>query len=401
MAIIDLFSRTPSPEKFAQLLMTAAQKGGVSKPMQFDADDFRILVGGADQVVNLHNLYREYVTAPKHERDALLAKCVSLFVTEEVPSSFEDVKDRLMPLVRARGYCEYLRLAQLEKSEASPFTVFEPFSSDAVLMLAIDSEQSMSMVTTDNLREWGMSFDEVMTTAKDNLRDVTVDSFAEIIPGVFVSDWNDAYDSSRILLPDLAFRMFAAPVAMVPTRGRLLLTSRHNPTGMLSMIDLALQCAEEEERTVSAVMYGFGEHGPVEFAPEEPVVMAKLESLRRQYLLEDYGMQSKLLDRIHEQQDVDIFVATYMLIENSRMGEQYSLSTWAKDVDTLLPRTDRIVLGALGEEPRIEVRWDDLVRIAGELMVLQPEAYPDRYRVEQFPSDEQLRALKQCAVGLN
>lgn len=400
MALLDIFNRTPSKAKFAQMLITRARDSGVPGPMEFDPDGFRIMVGeDGGQIINLTNLYREYISAEAASREALIAKYTALFApAAPTPDAFEEVRDRLVPIIRARAYCEHVRFQQPGSNLERPLQIAtRPFSRDAVLLLAIDSEHSISTVSNDNLGQWGTTFDEALAAAMDNLRDITVDEFEAISPGVYVSDWNDSYDSSRILLPDLAYRMCPAPVAMIPTRGRLLLTSGNHRNGMLEMLDLARQCAELDGHTVSAVMYRFGPNGAEELTPDDPEVSAALERLQRDFLLEDYSAQQKMLDDFFEANDIDIFVASYLLVDGA--GEQYSLCTWTDQTDSLLPRTDRVALGPINENGRIDVRWDDLVGIAGNLMVLEPDGYPERYRVQEFPSQEQLAALREVAVS--
>ena len=401
MGLLDIFNRKPSPGKFAQVLLKTAREIGVSEPMQFDPDEFRILVGAdGRQILNLQNLYRQYLATQVQSRNALLLRYTNLFAPAAPPSSFEEVMDRLVPIIRARAYCEYLELRQLGSNAGRPLQVVaRPFSRDAVVMVAIDSEHSMSTVTTDNLDQWGKSLDEVLAIAMDKLRDITVDEFEEISPGVFVSDWNDSYDSSRILLPDMAYRMCPSPVAMIPTRGHLLLTSRNNRNGMLAMLDLAMQCAEQDGHHVSATLYGFGPHGAEELPPDDPEVSARLQNLNRHYLLKDYSQQQKMLEQVFDENGTDIFVASYMLVDGAGTGEQFSLCTWNNETDSLLPRTDRVVLGPIDENGRIDVRWDDLTRIAGNLMVPQPDGYPERYRVQEVPSHEQMIALREVAIG--
>ena len=59
---------------------------------------------------------------------------------------------------------------------------------------------------------------------------------------------------------------------------------------------------------------------------------------------------------------------------------------------TLLPRTEQIVLGTLGQAP-VVAAWEKVEKVAGELMT-PLDMYPERYRVAEFPSIEQLAAIK-------
>lgn len=405
MGILDIFNRKPSPEKFARLMMEAAAKDSQCPPMRFDPENFRILIGaGSTRFVNLHNLYSEYCEKPPQERPAAVQRYLDIFSDRALPATFDEASNNLMPVIRPRGMGEYLRLNQLlSDSGDAGFEASSPLSADAVVMVAYDTEHSMTMLSSTQLEEWGVPFDTALACALDNLRDATVDKFEQYSPGVFFGDWNDAYDSSRILLPDLVYRVGTGdPVAMIPNRGRLLVTSGHNRQGMLDMLELAQQCAEQEERPVSALMYRFSGGRAEEFVPEDADVARGLEDLKRFYRCDDYAQQKAMLDQVHEKDGIDIFVASSLLLREQDTGTLYSLCTWTKGADSLLPQTDRVTLMILDDDAKavdqLTASWSDVWRIAGDLMQPQHEGYPVRFRVTSFPSDDQLQMLRTGAT---
>ena len=78
-------------------------------------------------------------------------------------------------------------------------------------------------------------------------------------------------------------------------------------------------------------------------------------------------------------------------MQHKETGQQISYCVWTKDTVSLLPRTERIVLGGEGHAP-IMAPWEKVVEIAGDLMTPMG-IYPERYRVEGFPTAEQLAAM--------
>jgi hypothetical protein len=62
----------------------------------------------------------------------------------------------------------------------------------------------------------------------------------------------------------------------------------------------------------------------------------------------------------------------------------------------LLPETDQVALVGADRRQSWLVRWADLVRAVAPLRV--PGLAPPRYRVQQWPQGEQLRALLAGAV---
>jgi hypothetical protein len=406
MSFFDIFKRKPTPEKFARELIRRAERNGFAEPMRFEPEQFRIVYGSKDQgFINLDNIYRDYCAASGRNRQLVLSKCLELLGKPEVPESFLEAKGMLMPVIRSRGYDEYLRLSGALSGEALPFSFLSaPFSPDSFLGIACDLENSMQVLTARQLSDWNVSFEEAWAASMDNLRDRTVDRFERIGPGLFSGAWGDAYDSSRILLSDLVYRLGVPnPVAMIPTRDRLLVTSGNDKQGMLEMVDFAAQCKEQEGRSVSALLYKF-ENGRAEpCIPDDPEVRRRLENLRRRFLAEDYSSQTEMMRQLNERQGVDIFVASYLLVEEAEAGEMCSVGTWSRDVDTLLPKTDKVALGIHDDDDNPTflqyAPWDDVVRVCGYLMEEQGGVYPVRFRVKQFPSDEQLEQLRDVLSG--
>jgi hypothetical protein len=397
LGIFDFFRFPPSPEKFARLVLRAFADAGNSEPLHYDANDFRLLsADGKSHVHNLHNVYREYQAAPRARRRAIIDIYVRAFQMSGLPATFADARGALLPLVRGRATLEFIRLKGLGGvSEPSP-DASAPFSADSVIMLAYDSELSIQTLSGDTLRDWGVSFDEALAVAIENLRDITVSHFEQIAPGVHMGAWDDAYETSRILFPDIFYQLEVGgePLMMMPTRNRLLVASANDHGAQLRMLTLAHEMAEEG-RIVSALMYRF-EHGkPVEHVPTDVDVLASLDELKRSYLAEDYASQKRLLDEQYAQDGTDVFVASYQLLRKEDGGNTISYGVWAESVDTLLPEVDMVALVAHAEGDETEtsfVAWTELRAHVKELS-LSEEGYPARYRLKNFPSKELIAGL--------
>lgn len=400
MSLFDFFRRPPTPAKYAQLLIKQLAIHQPGEPVRYDEAGFRLLVGAnGGHVINLHNLYGEYCAASKADRVLQLERTVASMQPSGIPASFAEARAHLMPALRGCGMMEYLRLMEHGRDPGTPsgFLVL-PFSRDAALMLVYDGDDAMQSFGADQLVRWGVGQDEALAAAMDNLRDATVDRFTQVAPGVHAGDWGDAYDSSRLLLPDLAHRTAGAnPLAMIPNRGTLLLASGNDVEGVRAMVALAQRIADEDARPVSALLYRFVDGRPVEHLPEDAQVRGALARLDRQYRHGDYAAQKETMDELHEKDGSDIFVATYKVMRIMETGEEYSLASWTKGVDALLPRTDRVALFVPddGDEQKelLVLPWDALCTACGHLMQPLPHAFPERYRVTAFPDLAPLRPL--------
>jgi hypothetical protein len=399
MSFLDFFRRPPSRDKYARLLIKKLAIYHPDEPVRFDEGGFRLLVGtDGSHVINLHNLYAEYCAADRQERVLQLDRAATMVQPASLPASFAEARPHLMPALRGRGMMEYVRLVELDREPGTPSgSLALPFSSDTALMLVHDGDRMMQSFGPAQLEQWGVSAEEALAAAMDNLRDATVDRFVQVERGVFAGDWGDAYDSSRLLLPDLAHRIAGAnPLAMIPARNTLLLASGNDLEGVRAMLALAQRIADTEPRPVSALMYRYEGGRPVEHVPDDAQVRAGLERLGRQYLFGDYAAQKETLDELHEKNGTDIFVATYKVMREDASGIEYSMCSWTRGVDTLLPRTDRVALVILDGDQMEElliVSWDTLYAACGDLMHPVEEAWPARYRVGAFPDLALARSL--------
>jgi hypothetical protein len=389
--MLTLFQFKPSLKKFAQALMAHAQRSSFAHPMHFDADRARILTGAnGDQIVNLANLHKQYRDAARADRPRFLEMCMAILRDTSLPQRFEDVRANLLPAVRARSYAESLRLSARFAGTALPGTSAAPLGEDVVTVIAVDDADSMSIVTAAQLDAWGVSFAVALDAALDNLRAIPGGGFVRSADGVLVGDWNDAYDSSRLLLPDLVHRAgIGDPVAMIPTRDSILLAPAGDRRALLAMLALASTASQEQGRTVSAAMYHFRNSSAEPYAPEDEEVARGLARLRQRYLAEDYAEQKTLLDDLHEKHDIDLFVASFMLAQDKHARHEFSLCTWSEGVDALLPKSDRIALVRFNDQGEAQragmYDWDTVSAFAGHLMTPEPDTYPIRYRVRQFP----------------
>ncbi len=405
MGLFDFFTRPAKPAKFAELFIEQARAHGLAREFEYNQADFCILLDGTQGwVINLHNIYREYCQAARKDRSAVLEKFVNSLKVTDVPATWPEARTHVMPILRARAQSEYMRLtSQLQKTDKPYRELAAPFGDDAQLMLGFDSELNITTLAHDHLERWQVSFELALAQAMDNLRDRTGDKFVDLGEGVLAGCWDDAFDSSRILLSDLAYRAASGrtqigsePVLMIPTRGCFLLTSASNEAGQIHMLSYARQAIEQEGRFVSSAMYR-PQPGKIElFQPQSALVARHLGDLKRECLQDDYVSQADLLEKVHQAQQIDVFVAKYQILENNSDGSLASYCAWVKGVEGLLPQTDLVALLVIGPDDEIQsqkmVAWDELQALVGDMLQAQ-DGYPVRYRVTDFPTAEQMAQL--------
>ena len=119
---------------------------------------------------------------------------------------------------------------------------------------------------------------------------------------------------------------------------------------------------------------------------------ALAHSLFVAHLAENYAAQKAALDAFHERSQIDIFVASFAIL--NRDDGQVSSCVWSEGVPSLLPVTDWIALAP--EDPDADfkhVRWQHMLDVCGERLQATEES-PARFLVDTFPDSTQWDALE-------
>jgi hypothetical protein len=112
--------------------------------------------------------------------------------------------------------------------------------------------------------------------------------------------------------------------------------------------------------------------------------------LRLQTLGKDYADQKELLDKLYEKKGEDVFVATFNPVESPE-GEVFSYAAWNGNAASLLPETDMVVL-LRRDGISVMVEHHTLREEMGN-KVEALDIYPPRYRLKDYPSQDQLTRM--------
>lgn len=388
-------------DRFSRLVSAELQASGVTDPIQYDAESFTLTMrdGPAPTVLFLDNMYRDYCNAPIRRRREIIQRYVRPFVgqTSAIPDSFEQVKPNLLPRVRDRAFWGINQLAfELQGLEPKPVGR-KSFTEHLEIELVYDCPEHIVDIPSENLDHWRISFEEALAIGRENLWKRSNADFLKIQPGLYASPWHDTHDASRVFLHDLIWQLEVKGdhVAMIPQRNVLLVTGSQDESGLLKMAEIA-NLELQGTRPMTGIAVRLEGNRWKSYTPKlGDLAYRELHCLWIATVVRDYAQQKQLLDKLHEKQGKDIFVASFIAKQNDDTGEVRSFCMWRENVDSLLPVTDRVAFcsDAL-PDPSMESmpKWDQVLAIAGELTE-RTELYPERYRVRQFPSREQLRAL--------
>ena len=370
---------------------------GVSEEISYDAEEFQITIGGEPQsILFLGNAYREYRTLSETSRPQALRRFVRAWLQAHKPSprNMPNVQPDILPAVRSRSFFESVRLRMIIEGNEDTFLPYQTIGDDLGVGLVYDMPDSMKPITNMELGGWGATFYHALEASRDNLRQLR----PMIVgpkegEGTYVFASNDGYDSTRLILLDLIrqFQVKGDYIAMAPGREMLIVGGSEDKSSLEAMVALAKK-ALEQPRALSGVAVRLDGDDWAPWMPDAGhPLYDEFRLLRMQTCGQDYAEQKELLDALHEKTGEDVFVASFSAIQHNSTGHRTSYCTWAKGLESLLPRAERILLGGEDQQP-IMAPWEKVVEVAGDLMS-PTEMYPQRYRVKEFPTAEQLAAM--------
>ncbi len=401
MPSFDHAGEPPDRDRFAALILEGLRQAGETAAIRYDPETFSLVseAAGRHHAI-LNSVYNEYRVSSPEGRARLIRNFVrSWFIPlKGLPDDFEDVHPDLLPALRSRAYIEVncLRLrAEGAKDIGWPYrTVADHLS----LSLVYDLPESITSIQQRQLDTWKVTFDDALARALENLAAISGHEFDRAGAGVWRSPWHDNLDTSRLMLLDLirSHEVHGDPVAMIPNRDTLVLTGADDEQGLVRLAELA-EDAWEHPRAISGLAVRLEGDEWVPFLPaEDHPAFTRLLRLRLLSQGADYNSQKKALEAWYEQQDEDVYVGPYSVATHQESGDTFSYCVWTESVDVSLPVAQRVFFVRIGEDekPRV-VGASTFARVQEHLgaLLTPQDLYPPRYRVSDFPSQEQLAVL--------
>ncbi|AHE55842.1 hypothetical protein [Sphingomonas sanxanigenens] len=381
MALLDFFRGGTEQDRFAREVMSRLREAGWQGALDYDKDRFEIDTSGVTGRVYLGNMFRGWQEADgAAAREQEFAKIIGFLLetADGVPDTLP--AESLMPVIRARLDFEPLSAGRTGLPANTYAGAAQPLCDVMTMLIASDSEHGIRLLGADALRDSGLDFATATAQALDNLRAASPCKFTPTEGGFYISDYQDHYDSSRVLLPHLfeQLGLKGDPVAIVFERRSILVAGADDAAALEHMGAAATQWLAEADRLISCLPIRLTDGVWAPFDAEAARQPA-LHALRGQQWGWVYGGQKELLDAEHEKDGTDIFVASLMLIEHE--GWLRSVATWTTDALSLLPRADVVLIGSSAGGPSLARSWDSVEQVMGPLSP-EPGLWPPRYRID-------------------
>ena len=164
-----------------------------------------------------------------------------------------------MPKVCARIYNV---MRGFDYSGQYPGQYRQVFAEHLCVNLVRDNKNAFIHIDKNILDDWKISAVEAHDIAMKNLEAATVGQFAKGAAGIYFSQWNDFYDSTRILLTDRIRELKVAgnPVAIVPNDNTLAITGSDDNAGILELIGW-IKTASDKYNFNCGYMFALTEEG--------------------------------------------------------------------------------------------------------------------------------------------
>ena len=390
-----MFSGPPTKDQFAKAVIAEFRRAGDPRELKYDQEHFRLKHANGEEM-NLTSLFQEHCQLAPKDRQGQLTRIVQAFLTarEELPDSFEEARPNLRPKIWLRSSMVNidlrLRLAGKKTFESPTY----PLGDHLVMGLVYDMPSAMRSLSKDDLDKWNVSYYEAMEIAVENLSESSI-AYSKIGDRFHSAMSGDNYDSCRILLKEQisSWDVLGDHVAMVPQRDALYVTGSKDDTGLKIMLELAESNLKNQPRPLSPIPLRLVDGEWKDWTvPTTHELFPRFQKLEIEFLGGLYAEQKELLDAIHEKEVEGSFVASFSGIQKKPTDPVLTYCVWSRNVNSLLPKTQLIFF--VGPEGAAAIgEWDRVAEIVGDLLVADDSYYPVRYRVKEFPTQEQLDAI--------
>jgi hypothetical protein len=414
VAFFDRFRRKSAPEPstpapatprdlFMDQVLDIAQRHRLIDDPNPDRAELTITgrFHGQEHKFFLENLFHELRELPPEERPERIITFIGAVPEgDDELVTWDEARDRVAAVVRPAGYWSGLEFGREAGPVVRPFT---PFFAEAVVL---DSDHSMRFVTRSQMETWGATAEQLFAAGRANIAAVAdrgVERYDEGPAIVWHVASDDSYESSRLLVPGwlagFADKVEGTPIAAIPHRSMLLVAGAGNQRAIERILATTEAEFKASSRRLSPALYTVGEGDSIIplILPRDHPLRTSVALAHARLAIAEYEEQKALIEKQHEIDGTDIFVAGY-LVKNIE-GNVVSLAVWGENVDSLLPVADAVAFGREGA-PTIIVRWSDVQRIAGSCWERDPVLNPPRMRTVRWPEPAILAELERAAVDL-
>jgi hypothetical protein len=155
-------------QEFRDMVRLAVRRRHANATVENTETGFILTIDGKKQACNLRNLYFEYARAPQH-REEQIGRWLHSLITEIPEHGWAEASLTLRPTLKHTA--DYVEIAQryMEKATPPDSLPYTHFIGDLAVIVMRDLPGTAVAVTQAQLEAWGVSFEEAMRMALNNL----------------------------------------------------------------------------------------------------------------------------------------------------------------------------------------------------------------------------------------
>lgn len=406
-------TESPSQEDFANIVADYffSRNHKLEGELKFDRPQFSFVVSdGRGRVVCqvlLTNYYDEYCRESNAaDRERILLRATNGLIRRPNLSGEEvnAVKSRLLIQVKDRWSIEKWRLKLkmgVGGGKSSNVTIPHAVVAEHFALNATyDMPEQMMYVTSSQLDDWGLEYQECFEQGCINLADRTSFDFETMFDSstneslIHASMWHDDYDSARVVFTDNLMTLSVKGDRLILLHNQNLMTiSGADSLQGAAFLMVTMEAESKKPRPLPPVPILLKDgHLSVYRVPQEKPLLRFLEARHLEYVNHVYAWQKEALEGEFNQLVSGWNVLplgaetganakwpyTYCQIDNGRMP-------------ALVPKADIVFLGPTSK-PKASMRWNTFIQRFAHLLE-ETDHYPERHLLKNYPSPAEIESI--------
>ncbi len=280
---------------------------------------------------------------------------------------------------------------------------FGQYEADLVVGFCIDRDKAVDIVRNCDVKEWELSYEELLEIAKDNLLK-RKPYFSKIRDGIWASTLSNTCDSALMLFKDeiLELDLVGNPIVFFLTRDCLLVTGSNDEVGKFFCMETMMDNMRNRDYLTSntyALINGEWQHamlnGEHEHFKEYRYLLLHEIKLDTNEFLEN-------LETLHVDVSDDFHI--------SRMGvgnkdnNDFTYAPWIETEKNWIPKVDCIILGPLENRDANEEQiaamldeltfdWEVVAQVCSSNMK-QLDFFHEIWEFQGFPTEVKIEKMK-------
>jgi len=176
---------------------------------------------------------------------------------------------------------------------------------------------------------------------------VSTDSFLELKPGLYQSPWQDDFDASRLLIPELFYRLKLCgdPVVAIPNRNCLYVTGAKDYQNLNRLAEIVTYQLEQDTKSLTGLTLTHRNQTWYSF-PDSAInpKLLSIWNLNQKWRINRYNSQLVEVNELLKKYQQTSRLSQVYAFELKKNGEIVSTCTWNSEQkhNTLLPEADFI-----------------------------------------------------------